>query len=76
MLKSWLSSYGYPSTTAGPIVATTITIEAIQDLLHANGFPIEGTYVLLFFIIMAAYNKTLCKYFWMLKGDLDLSLFY
>lgn len=42
MLKSWLSSYGYPSTTAGPIVATTITIEAIQDLLHANGYPIEA----------------------------------
>ncbi|XP_078348376.1 uncharacterized protein LOC144633369 [Oculina patagonica] len=42
MLKTWLSSYGHPSTTAGPIVASTITIEAIQDLLHANGFPIEA----------------------------------
>ena len=45
MLKKWLSSYGHPSTTAGPIIASTITIEAIQDLLHANGFPIEGIYV-------------------------------
>lgn len=43
MLKTWLSSYGHPSTTAGPIIASTITIEAIQDLLHANGFPIDGT---------------------------------
>ena len=42
MLKTWLSSYGHPSTTAGPIIASTITIEAIQDLLHVNGFPIEG----------------------------------
>lgn len=42
MLKTWLSSYGHPSTTAGPIIASTITIEAIQDLLHANGFPIDA----------------------------------
>ena len=44
MLKKWLLSYGHPSTTAGPIIASTITIEAIQDLLHANGFPIDGMY--------------------------------
>ena len=49
MLKSWLSSYSYPSTTAGPLVATTITIEAIQDLLHANGYPIEGIWLIYFF---------------------------
>ncbi|XP_068671729.1 ETS-related transcription factor Elf-4-like [Montipora foliosa] len=42
MLKKWLSAYGYPSTTAGPIIAATITIEGIQDLLHANGYPIEA----------------------------------
>lgn len=42
MLKKWLSSYGHPSTTGGPIIASTITIEAIQDLLHSSGFPIEA----------------------------------
>ena len=42
MLKKWLSSYSYPSTSAAPIAATTITLEGIQSVIHAWGFPIEG----------------------------------
>ncbi|XP_067044706.1 ETS-related transcription factor Elf-4-like isoform X2 [Acropora muricata] len=42
MLKKWLSSYSYPSTSAAPIAATTITLEGIQSVIHAWGFPIEA----------------------------------
>ena len=32
------------NTTAAPIVATTITLEALQDFLHKQGYPVEGRY--------------------------------
>nr|AOP32006.1 ets variant 6 [Nematostella vectensis] len=44
LLEEWLSM---PMTetriaTAAPIIATTITLEAIQNVLYASGYPIEA----------------------------------
>jgi hypothetical protein len=44
LLEEWLSTPMTEAkiTTAAPIIATTITLEAIQNLLFSNGYPVEG----------------------------------
>lgn len=44
LLDEWLSTPMTEAkiTTAAPIIATTITLEAIQNLLYSSGYPVEG----------------------------------
>lgn len=44
--------------SAPPIVATTITLEAIQDALHDQGFPIERKLINLLYCDMFSYCTT------------------
>ncbi|XP_031548790.1 ETS-related transcription factor Elf-4-like [Actinia tenebrosa] len=43
LLEEWLSTPMTEAkiTTAAPIIATTITLEAIQNLLYSSGYPVE-----------------------------------